>query len=85
MAADQPPDETGKRTASPWSSGLTLAVVAAICTALVAITWHLTAPRIGENEKAALERSLEPTLSDVFYDNDLSESTLIVPPPHAEP
>jgi electron transport complex protein RnfG len=85
VAEEQPPDETGERAASPWSSGLTLAVVAAICTALVAITWHLTAPRIAENEKAALERSLEPTLSDVFYDNDLSESTLIVPPPHELP
>lgn len=68
-----------------WSSGLILAVLAAICTALVAITYHLTAPRIAENEKAELERSLKPTLSDVFYDNDLSESTLIVPPPHELP
>jgi electron transport complex protein RnfG len=64
---------------------LILAVVAAICTALVAITWHLTAPRIAENEKAELERSLKPTLSDVFYDSDLSESALVVPPPHELP
>jgi Na+-translocating ferredoxin:NAD+ oxidoreductase subunit G len=81
----QLPSEPGKRTPSAWSSGLILAVVAAICTALVAITWHLTAPRIAENEKAALEQSLAPTLSDVFYDNDLSESTLVVPPPHELP
>ncbi|HET6630900.1 MAG TPA: electron transport complex subunit RsxG [Woeseiaceae bacterium] len=68
-----------------WRSGLTLGILAATCTALVAITWHLTAPRIAENEQAALERSLEPTLSGVFYDNVASESLLVIPPPHELP
>ncbi|HEX2138844.1 MAG TPA: electron transport complex subunit RsxG [Woeseiaceae bacterium] len=68
-----------------WRSGLTLAVLAAICTGLVAITWQLTAARIAGNEQAALERSLEPTLSGVFYDNVATESLLVIPPPHDLP
>jgi Na+-translocating ferredoxin:NAD+ oxidoreductase subunit G len=68
-----------------WRSGLTLAVLAAICTTLVAITWYFTAPRIAENEQAALERSLGPTLSGVFYDNGVTESLLVIPPPHELP
>jgi electron transport complex protein RnfG len=68
-----------------WRSGLTLAVLAAVCTALVALTWHLTAPRIAENEQAALERSLKPTLADVFYDNTVTESTLVIPVPNDLP
>lgn len=70
---------------SAWRSGLTLAVLAAVCTALVAITWHLTAPRIAENEQAALERSLSPTLEDLLYDSDLTESELVIPAPHELP
>lgn len=77
---------TGKeRSPSAWSSGIVLAVVAAICTALVAMTYRMTAPRIAENEKAYLEQSLRPALAGVFYDNDLSESTLMLPPPHGLP
>ena len=72
-------------TPSAWSSGLTLAVLAAVCTALVAITWRLTAPRIAANDKAYLEQSLRPALANVFYDNDLAESTLILEPPHGLP
>ena len=45
----------------------------------------MTAPRIAENEKAYLEQSLRPALADVFYDNDLSESTLVLRPPHGLP
>jgi electron transport complex protein RnfG len=74
-----------KRQPSAWSSGLTLAVLAAICTALVAVTWRLTAPRIVANEKAYLEDSLKPALANVFYDNDLAESTLKLAPPHGLP
>lgn len=70
---------------SAWRSGLTLAVLAAVCTALVAVTWHLTAPRIAANEQAALERSLSPTLEDLLYDNDLTESVLVIRPPHELP
>jgi Na+-translocating ferredoxin:NAD+ oxidoreductase subunit G len=75
---------TGERPGI-WRSGLTLAVLAAVCTALVAVTWHLTAPRIAENEQAALEQNLEPTLSGVFYDNVVTESLLVIQPPHELP
>lgn len=78
-------DARKERSPSVWSSGIVLAVVAAICTALVAITHRMTAPRIAENQKAYLEQSLRPALAGVFYDNDLSESTLILPPPHGLP
>ncbi len=68
-----------------WRSGLTLGILAAVCSALVAVTWHLTAPRIAANEQAALEQSLEPTLSGVFFDNVATESLLVIPPPHELP
>lgn len=73
------------RSPSALSSGIVLAVVAAVCTALVAVTHRVTAPRIAENEKAWLEQSLRPALADIFYDNELSESTLVLPPPHGLP
>jgi electron transport complex protein RnfG len=78
-------DARKERSPSAWSSGIVLAVVAAICTALVTITHRMTAPRIAENQKAYLEQSLRPALAGVFYDNDLSESTLVLPPPHGLP
>lgn len=78
-------DDRQQRKPPAWSSGLTLAVLAAICTALVALTWRLTAPRIAANEKAYLEESLKPALANVFYDNDLAESTLVLEPPHDLP
>ncbi|HZD53699.1 MAG TPA: electron transport complex subunit RsxG [Woeseiaceae bacterium] len=70
---------------SAWRSGLTLAVLAAVCTALVALTWRLTAPRIAENEQAALEHNLSPTIADLLYDSDLTKSVLLIPPPHELP
>ncbi len=80
------PDDTRKRRQpAAWRSGVTLALLAAICTALVAITWRLTGPRIEANEKAYLTQSLRPALANVFYDNDLDESTLLVPAPHDLP
>jgi electron transport complex protein RnfG len=78
-------DARKERSPSAWSSGIVLAVVAAICTALVTITHRMTAPRIAENQKTYLEQSLRPALAGVFYDNDLSESTLVLPPPHGLP
>jgi len=66
-------------------SGITLAVIAAICTALVAVTYQLTEVRIAANEQAWLERSLQPALSGLFYDSGVSESKLVVPPPHELP
>ncbi|MCP4300969.1 MAG: electron transport complex subunit RsxG [Gammaproteobacteria bacterium] len=66
-------------------SGVTLAVIASICTALVALTYQLTEARIVANEQAWLERSLQPALSGLFYDSGVTESKLIVPPPHELP
>lgn len=66
-------------------SGVTLAAIAAICTALVAFTYQLTEERIEANEQAWLERSLQPALSGLFYDGSVTEWKIIVPPPHDLP
>ena len=68
-----------------WKSGVTLAVIAAICTSLVAITWQLTAERIASNQKEWLERSLQPALAGLFFDSSVTESMLLIPPPHELP
>ncbi|MDH3576827.1 MAG: electron transport complex subunit RsxG [Gammaproteobacteria bacterium] len=68
-----------------FRSGITLAVIAAICTALVALTYSLTAERIVANEQAWLERSLQPALSGLFYDSGVTESKIVIPPPHDLP
>jgi len=65
--------------------GITLAVIAAICTVLVAATHRITADRIVANEQAWLERSLQPALSGLFYDSGVTESKLIIPAPHDLP
>jgi electron transport complex protein RnfG len=66
-------------------SGVTLAVIAAICTSLVALTYQSTEERIDANEKAWLERSLQPALSGLFFDSGVTESKIVVPPPHDLP
>jgi electron transport complex protein RnfG len=66
-------------------TGTTLAVIAAICTALVAATYQLTRERIVANEKAMLEQALQPALAGVFYDGGVSESRLVMLPPHDLP
>jgi len=71
--------------ASSVPGGLILAGLAALCTALVAVTHAVTAPRIAANEQAYLEQSLAPVLQGIDYDGKLSESTLIIPPPHDLP
>jgi len=68
-----------------WKSGATLAIVAAFCTSLVALTWQLTADRIEENRKAWLERSLQPALAGLFFDSLVTESMITIPPPHELP
>jgi electron transport complex protein RnfG len=68
-----------------WRSGVTLAIVAAFCTSLVALTWQLTADRIEENRKEWLERSLQPALAGLFFDSPVTESMITVPPPHELP
>lgn len=70
---------------SIWPGGLILAGLAAVCTAAVALTHAMTAPRIAANEQAYLERSLAPVLEGVEYDGMLSESTIIIEPPHELP
>lgn len=70
---------------SVLKSGLTLAAIAAVCTALVAGTYQLTRERIAANEKALLEQSLQPALAGLFYDSDVSESRLVIEPPHELP
>ena len=66
-------------------SGTTLALIAAICTALVAATYELTTERIAANEKAWLEESLQPALAGVIYDTEVSESRLVISSPHELP
>lgn len=66
-------------------SAATLAAIAAICTALVALTYQSTEERIAANEKAWLERSLQPALSGVSYDSGITDAMIVVPPPHGLP
>lgn len=65
--------------------GATLAVIAALCTTLVALTFAVTEERIEANEQAWLERSLEPALSGLFFDSGVTESMITIPPPHDLP
>jgi electron transport complex protein RnfG len=66
-------------------SGITLGVIAAICTALVALTYQVTHERIAANEQAWLEQSLQPALSGLFFDSGVSESRVTIPAPHELP
>ena len=66
-------------------SGFTLAIIAAVCTGLVAITWQLTTARIAANEQAWLEQSLQPVLSGLYFDNNVTESKLTLQLPHGLP
>ena len=68
-----------------WPGAIVLTVLAAICTALVALTHAVTAPRIAANEQAWLERSLEPVLAGLEYDGTLSESTIVLERPNGLP
>ena len=70
---------------SIWAGGAILAALAAVCTALVAVTHSATASRIAANEQAYLERSLQPVLEGIEYDGLLSESTIVLQPPHGLP
>lgn len=66
-------------------TALTLAAIAAICTSLVAATYHVTHERIAANEKALLEQSLAPALSGLFFDSGVTESRIVLDPPHDLP
>lgn len=65
--------------------GATLAVIAAVCTALVAFTHQLTAERIAANAQAWLEQSLQPALAGLYFDSNVTESLLTIPAPHELP
>lgn len=66
-------------------TGVTLAVIGALCAGLVAVTWHATRERIAANERALLEQNLLPVLEGLAYDNDLVGSRLVIDPPHDLP
>jgi electron transport complex protein RnfG len=66
-------------------TGATLAAIAAVCTALVAATYQLTEERIAANEKALLEQSLQPALGGISFDGSVSESRIVLQPPHELP
>jgi electron transport complex protein RnfG len=68
-----------------FKTGLTLALIGAVCTALVAATYQATRERIAANDKALLEQSLQPALSGLFYDGSVSEARIVLPPPHELP
>ncbi|MDJ0938874.1 MAG: electron transport complex subunit RsxG [Woeseiaceae bacterium] len=70
---------------SVLKSGLTLAAIAAVCTAMVAATYQVTEDQIAANEQAWLEQSLEPALSGVFFEGSVTESMLVIPAPHELP
>ena len=74
----------GGRSAA-WTGGLILAALAAVCTALVAVTHSATAARIAANEQAYLERSQEPALGDLQYDGAAADSALVLLAPHGLP
>lgn len=65
--------------------GITLAAIAAICTALVAITFELTDDRIEMNAQAWLEQSLLPVLAGVSFDSGIGENRLEISTPHELP
>ena len=65
--------------------GMTLAAIAAICTALVAVTFELTDDRIEKNAQAWLEQSLLPVLAGVSFDSGIGENRLAISAPHELP
>ena len=65
--------------------GLSLAGRAAVCTALVALTWSMTHERIADNQQAYLEQSVRPALGEVRYDSGILDSRIEIPQPHEVP
>jgi len=66
-------------------SGLTLAGIAVVCTAIVALTHELTAERIAENRRAHAEALLAAALGDIDYDGSLTDSRRTLTAPHGLP
>ena len=66
-------------------SAITLTALASVCAVLVAGTYQLTKQRIADNEQAFLEQSLQPVLEGIRYEGTLSDSTIVILPPHDLP
>jgi electron transport complex protein RnfG len=79
------PVKRASATPTIVQSGLILAVVAAICTTLVALTFNMTRERIAANEQAFLRQSLAPVLAGISFDNDLSTAAFVLRAPHVLP
>jgi len=77
--------EKSATTPGILQNGLILAAVAAVCTALVALTFYSTKETIAANEQAYIEQSLTPVLSGISFDNSLPASAYTIRPPHELP
>ncbi|MEM6511869.1 MAG: RnfABCDGE type electron transport complex subunit G [Pseudomonadota bacterium] len=66
-------------------NGLTLSVAGAFCAGLIISTYWLTEPRIRENQQALLEQRLTPALAGLMYDSGVTESAVVLEPPHDLP
>jgi Na+-translocating ferredoxin:NAD+ oxidoreductase subunit G len=60
---------------------LTLAIVAAVLTALIAVVASLTRERIADNEQAWIRQRLEALVSPATHDNDLLADSIAVTAP----
>ena len=78
-------NDTSVTTPSVLQNGLILASVAAVCTALVALTFYATRDQIAANQQAYLEQSLTPVLAGLSFDNSLPSSAVTIPAPHSLP
>ncbi len=74
-----------EESTSVLSSALILAGLAAVCSALVALTYDVTEERIEDNRQRFLEESLAPMLEGIEYEGKLSDSTISIPAPHELP
>ena len=79
------PDRQAAASPTIMQNGLILAAVAAICTALVALTFYATSDQIAANEQAFLEQSLTPVMSGISFDNNLPASAMKIASPHTLP
>ncbi|MDJ0917155.1 MAG: electron transport complex subunit RsxG [Woeseiaceae bacterium] len=70
---------------SVLKNGLTLALIAGVCSGLVAVTYAFTEDKIEDNRKAFLEQKLKPALSGLFFEGDVTESVVTLKAPHGLP
>ena len=75
----------GAMTPGILQNGLILAAVAAICTALVSLTFYATRDQIAANEQDYLEESLMPVLTGIEFDNNLPPTAVTIHAPHDLP